>query len=238
MTIRKEERGKKLKALNNARIMDPKIKKWISWLKVARDEVQQPLIAKDVFWTVQGLIKTNKEIQKPSIFYRYLGNTYVSYALMGIRRQIKIDRQSISFAHLLSEIAESTAMISRECYRELYTGSRMEELADRDFDRFCQNPGDPCISAGMVRKDLVQLNEVARACEEFADRRIAHLDKREPKSLPKFREIDEAIDTLDSLYVKYHLILHGGSIRTLMPTYQYDWQEIFDHPWRLVGSSD
>lgn len=213
--------------------MDHKLKKWIRWLKVVHDEVQQLLIAKDIFWTVQGLIEKNKKIQKPSSFYWYLGSTYVSCALIGIRRQIKIDKQNISLARLLSEIGECTAKISREYYRDLYRGFVVENSADRDFDRFCENPGDPCISAEMVREDLVQLNEAARVCEEFADKRIAHRDKGEPKSLPKFREVDEAIDTLDRLCIKYHHIFHGGSIRTLMPTYQYDWQEIFDHAWRF-----
>src|SRR2546426_7612992 len=90
-------------------------------------------------WEVQKIIRSNKNIQKPSSFYRYLGDTYVSYITIGIRRQIKIDRQSISFARLLSEIIETPSVLSRDYFKSLYKGSVAESLADRDFDRFAGN---------------------------------------------------------------------------------------------------
>lgn len=108
----------------------------------------------------------------------------------------------------------------------------MKNLADRHFDRFC---GDDSayISPIMVDEDLHHLEDIAKKCEDFADKRIAHQDKRNPKNLPKFSEVDACIEALDKLYVKYHLIFHASSMDTLRPTYQYDWQEIFDEPWRL-----
>ncbi|MCJ7654537.1 MAG: hypothetical protein MUO97_04420, partial [Dehalococcoidia bacterium] len=209
------------------------VKKWIKWLGIIEVEVQQLLIAKDIFWTVQNLIKRNKRIQKPSSFYRYLGDTYVSHVLMGIRRQVKIDRQSISLARLLSEIASDPKRISRNYYKTLYIGSTVEAHADRDFDKFCGD--DPnCISVQMVTLDLEHLREVTKKCENFADRRIAHRDKHKPNVLPKFIEVDECIEVLDKLCVKYHSIFHAAWTKSLMPTYQYDWLQIFNEPWNLL----
>lgn len=216
--------------------MDTRLKKWIRWLKVIQDEVYQLVIAKDIFWTVQDLISKNKKIQKPSSFYRYLGNTYVSHVLIGIRRQVKIDKQSISFAKLLSEITDDPQRVSRKYYKALYKDSVVikvvRNLADRHFDRFCGD--DPAyISPIMVADDLHCLKDLSKKCEDFADKRIAHRDKSDPKTLLKFSEIDTCIEALDKLYVKYHQIFHASSMDTLMPTYQDDWQEIFDEPWRL-----
>ena len=61
----------------------------------------------NMFWEVQDIIRGNPHIQKPSAFYRYLGRTYLSHALAGLRRQIKPHRDSISFVGLLDEIAEN-----------------------------------------------------------------------------------------------------------------------------------
>jgi len=221
--------------------MDLRVKKWIKCLGIIEVEVQQLLIARDIFWTVQDLIKRNKRIQKPSSFYRYLGDTYVSHVLMGIRRQIKIDGQSISLARLLSEIASDPQRISRSYYKTLYKNSVVEDHADRDFNKFCGD--DPsCISAQMVKQDLRHLEEVTKKCENFADRRIAHRDKRKPNVLPKFIEVDECIEVLDKLCVKYHLIFHAAWKKSLMPTYQYDWLQIFNEPWNLseeeLGSNE
>jgi hypothetical protein len=213
--------------------MDPKLKKWIRWLKSIEVEITQLVIAKDIFWSVQKLIENNNKIKKPSSFFKYMGDTYISFIVMGIRRQIKIDSQSISFARLLSEIESYPDKISRHYFYKLYKGYSVEFLADNDFNQFCVNSGDPYISSVMVHNDLIDLRKVVCLCEEFADKMIAHRDKRAPKTLPTFKDADDAIDFLDKLYVKYHLIFHAAAMQSLMPVYQYDWQQIFDYPWRL-----
>ena len=212
--------------------MDQRLKKWLRWLQVIHDEVQQMLIARDIFWSVQKLIRENQKIQKPSSFYKYLGDTYISHVLIGIRRQIKIDNESISLSRLLIEISKTPEILSRKYYTELYSGSVVADKADRDFNKFCEAKGMTHISEKMVLRDHKELSNKARNCENFADRRIAHRDKRVPDHPLTFNEVDETVDFLDKLYVKYHLIFHAASMSTLMPTYQYDWQEIFDYPWR------
>src|ERR1700724_1522079 len=110
--------------------MDSKLRKWLKWLKVIHDEVKDLVTSKDIFWKVQNIIKTNRRIHQPSAFYSYLGNTYVSHAVMGVRRQLKVDTQSVSFARLLEEIVDSPQTLSREYYVSLYKGSPVEDLAE------------------------------------------------------------------------------------------------------------
>jgi hypothetical protein len=217
--------------------MDQKLAKWIRWMKVIHDEIQQLVIAKDIFWEVQEIIKNNKNIQKPSSFYEYLGNTYVSHSVIGMRRQLKVDTQSISLARLLTEMANNPEVLSRKYYTAMYVGSVVEDFADRDFDRF-SSPGAPHISKTMVLSDLAKLCDAGRTLERFADRRIAHRDKRAVKSPPRFKDGDAFIDLLDQLYVKYHLLFHASAMDSLMPTYQYDWKEIFREAWIPRGPSD
>ena len=199
-------------------------------MKVVHDDIQQLLLKRNIFWDVQEIIKNNNDLHKPSSFYSYLGDTYIAYISIGIRRQIKVNNQSISFARLLSDMIDTPSVLSRKYYTSLYQDSVVKDFADRDFDRF-SGRGKNHISADMVCADLRELNQASSKVEDFADKRIAHYDKRKPKVLPKFNEVDACLDILDRLYVKYHLIFHAASMETLMPTYQYDWQKIFEIPW-------
>ncbi len=210
--------------------MDPRLQKWIAWLKVIHDEIQHLVMAKDMFWEVQEVIKANKRIQKPSAFYEYLGNTYVSHSTIGMRRQLKVDSQSISLGRLLVEMAETPEVFSRAYYTAMYAGSTVESFAYKDFNRFA-DAGAEHISKDKVLEDLKALRDAGKKLEEYADRRVAHRDKRDIKSPPRFRDGDAFIDLLDKIYVKYHLLFHAQSMDSLMPTYQYDWKEIFREPW-------
>ncbi|MGI9558957.1 MAG: hypothetical protein ACR2NQ_04765 [Thermodesulfobacteriota bacterium] len=211
--------------------MDQKLKKWIQWLETIHGEIRELRMAQEIFSSVQELVKKNKNIQKPSSFYAYLQNTYVSYVLMGIRRQVKNDQSSISFVRLLTEMSKEPSVLHRTYFRQLYEGHTADS-ENEDFDRFCDQPGAPHISSSLVEEDMRKLEKTSRSCEKFADKRIAHLDQQKPTSLVTMEDVDDVISILDRLYVKYHLLFHAVSIETVKPTYQYDWMEIFDHPWR------
>ena len=75
----------------------PKLQKWMHWMETIHSEVLGLLRDTNMFWEVQDIIHSNPRIQTPSAFYRYLGRTYLSHALAGLRRQIKPNKDSISF---------------------------------------------------------------------------------------------------------------------------------------------
>lgn len=213
--------------------IDRQLGKWIRWIKVIEGELESLVIAKKVFWTVQGLIKAHPVIQyRQSIFYWYHVHTYIAYALTGIRRQAKCHKDSISFAQLLAEIVQEPTKISRTYYRGIHAKPAKTHVADKQFDHLCQKPGDPHISPALVQRDLNKLASSVADCEDFADRLIAHRDRRPPKRMPKFNEADNAIQTMYDLCRKYRFILLADSKNTVKEKLDYDWQEIFDYPWR------
>jgi hypothetical protein len=219
--------------------MNTKLKKWINWLKIIESEIYDLVVTKDIFWQVQEIIKNNKAIQKPSIFYDYLGDTYISYTLIGLRRQIKKDNQSISFVRLLDEIAKNSEILSRDFFRSLYSSpiiTKLPDLPDIDFDKYCGSSADH-ISREMVENDIKKIKDGAIKCEEIADKRIAHRDKRGLKNLLRFGDVDECIDLIDKLYCKYHLIFTAEWTDSLKPTYQNDWKAIFNEAW-LIPQED
>lgn len=141
-----------------------------------------------------------------------------------------MDDQSISMARLFEEMIAAPQAFPRAYYTAKYKGSVAEAFADRDFDKFAA-PGAPHIDPNLVAADLARLWAASKRCEDFADKRVAHRDEREPKQLPTFNEVDSCIDLLDELCVKYLRLFHGKAPHTLLPTWQYDWKYVFRVPW-------
>jgi hypothetical protein len=75
--------------------MDPKLAKWLRWFDVIKVEVQDLVVAKHTFNEVQSMIRANPKLHQHSSFYDYFARTYVSHVVIGLRRQIKVDTQSI-----------------------------------------------------------------------------------------------------------------------------------------------
>jgi hypothetical protein len=213
--------------------MDKKLEKWLKWLDIIKSEIRELVVAKHTFHEVQKIISDNPELHEANSFYRYFTNTHVSHVshvVSGVRRQVKCDDQSISLARLLTEMVASPQILSRDYYVSLYKGSLVEGFADKDFNRFA-DPNCKHIDPDRVSCDLKHLRETSAACEDFADRRVAHRDRRDPKQLPTYKQLDDCIDMLDSLFVRYCLLFHATNMRSLLPTRQHDWKKIFRVPW-------
>ena len=220
----------------------PKLKKWLKWMKVIEKEIYGLVVDANMFWEVQDIIRENPRIQKPSAFYSYLGRTYLSHALTGLRRQIKPQKDSISFVGLLADIANNPEELSFKYYCSIrWSESEAQQLTKSglarfgldhqqviksEFEKYADASGEH-VCPKMVEADLKRLKSAVEKHEEFADKRIAHWDKNEPDVIPKFGELDDCIKLLDKIYVKYHLLFYAESIETLMPTYQYEWKNRF-----------
>ena len=235
-----------------------KLEKWLRWMETIHDEILALVQDANMFWEVQDIIRENPRIQKPNAFYSYLARTYLSHALAGLRRQTKLRKDSISFVRLLAEIVENPEELSRSYFNSRYPSSNgpdLDEVVGRtdletvgivdssqlkaiikmdDFAPYTDASGAH-VCPQMVEDDRKRLESAAKKHEAYADKRIAHWDKREPKVIPSCGELDDCIKLLDRTYVKYHFLFHAESMDTLMPTYQYEWKSIFCEPWLKVG---
>ena len=238
----------------------PELKKWLTWMKAIEKEVYGLVVDAHMFWEVQDIIRANPRIQKPSAFYRYLGRTYLSHALAGLRRQIKPQKDSISFVGLLGDILKNPEALSRDYYSSLcafpdkpyisrietegrkepaqvgITGtSKPNDLIKMDaFARYADASGKH-VCPRMAADDLKRLKSTVEIHDAIADKRIAHWDKDDPEDIPTFGELDDCIKLLDQTYVKYHFLFYAESIDTTMPTYQNEWKTVFLEPWLKTG---
>ena len=242
----------------------PKLQKWLHWMETIHNEISGLLRDENMFWEIQDIIRENPRMQKPNVFYGYLGRTYLSHALAGLRRQIKPNKDSISLIGLLDDIAKNPEQLSRSYYRSLCShpdgpdicqiesegkttlaeagitdSSQLKKLINMDdFAQYADASGTH-VCPQMVMADRDKLKSAVEACEGYADTRIAHWDKGEPEDVPTFGELDECIKLLDKTYVKYHLLFYTEGISTLMPTYQDNWKTVFLEPWlaAVAGSA-
>ena len=229
--------------MNQKFVKSQKLEKWLEWMKTIHNEIGPLLSDVKVFWEVQDIIRQNPRIQKPNYFYRYLERSYISHALAGLRRQIKHQKDSISFVGLLKDIAENPNELSF-CYYLSIRNSEpdfqrfqrsvipfsYQEMIEEEFKRYA-DPNCEHVCPKMVKGDLKKLKQTGKICENFADKRIAHWDKRGPKSVPTFAELDDCLKLLDKMYVKYYYLFYAESMQTLDAEFQYDWKAIFYEPW-------
>lgn len=217
--------------------MNSRFEKWLRWLKIVEGEVQDLVVAKHIFHEIQGMIRDNPRLHQYSSFYDYFANTYVSHVVIGVRRQTTCRKDSISMARLFKEMMDTPEAFTRAHYTAKYKGSAKEDCANITFDQIAA-PGAPHINPYLVEADLARIQALPKHCEDFANKCVAHRDRRELKEVPTFNEIDACIDLLNELYVKYHLLFHGSGMETLLPTWQYDWTSIFRVPWLPISEEE
>ena len=115
-----------------------------------------------------------------------LEGTYLSHALAGLRRQIKPQKDSISFVGLLDEIAKNPEELSRSYYRSLCAnleGPDMIPMAD--FAPYADASGK-YVCPKMVKNDLRVLRSAVEKHEKFADKRL-HIGIRRTVSYTEVR---------------------------------------------------
>ncbi|MBW2740397.1 MAG: hypothetical protein JRE64_16470 [Deltaproteobacteria bacterium] len=208
--------------------MDHKLQKWIKWLDVIKVEISELLIGRNIFWQMLELIESNQVSKGKLILGHYLCSSYVSHVVMGIRRQIKIDKhkQNISFARLLAEIIDNPGLISRQYFKELYINGPIVNKADDHFNEYSMDVYDH-IDPEMVKSDLKHLKKYSDNIENLSDQRLAHRDKKNFKSVPQISELESCIEAFEILCRKYYLIFHAEHIDLLSDYNEPDLKQIF-----------
>ena len=102
-------------------------------------------------------------------------------------------------SRLFEEMIETPEIFTRAYFMKLYEDSVVEDFADKDFNQFA-DPSARHIDPSLVEADLARLRAVPQRCEDFADKRVAHRDKKQLKELPTYNDVHACIDLLNGLY--------------------------------------
>lgn len=177
--------------------MSNKVAKWKRWLDVICHDCGNVMLSRDMFLDLHKMIEKNPKMQQSDYFHEYMRDTYIAHVAMMLRKHAKIDEDSISLACLAKDILNS---------KDEVTGLSVADDFETMTDRFTQ---------------------CAKKVEAFADRVIAHRDRRPPSYTPTYDDVSEAIEAMDLLATQCSLAIGGDYSDTCKPTVQYGWLLIF-----------
>ena len=191
-------------------------------MDVLHDEIRELVRDSTMFREVQAIVRDNPRIQWPTVYSRYIGKIYRSYALAGLDRQYRPQENGVSFVGLLDEIAEAPQELSLKYYCSLLPDATPQQLTlyKADFQQHADFSGAH-VCPHRVKDDLDKLKKTANTYEYFAEQHAARQDHPDPKGRPTFDALDRCIQLLHRTYVKYHLLFYAEKLDTLTPARQF-----------------
>ena len=168
--------------MSEKKLANPKLQKWREWMEAIEPEIRLLLRDARVFWEIRIIIHGHQRTQ--DFHYGYLERSYLDHALTRLHRQIRPYQEGISFVGLLDEIAKNPEVLPRSSFEsvcsDIYESADFSGAADVNSTRVCTQ---------RITQDITQLKLALKICEEFADKRLAYLEKHAVKTAPKFKEI-------------------------------------------------
>ncbi len=227
---------------------DERFTTWCEWFETIHQDMQELFTNRHLFREIEAIIEASPKRQKLAPFYIWMGRLYGDATLMGVRRQLDLREDSVSLARLLAEIHKSPRILSRERYMSRYkyrssdlTFAIPEPVASEEFDLLV-GQGKPYIDSALVKADLVELQSKAEKLKKIATKRLAHLDEEVAHMVAHFdswdirrnltfQEIDDSLDFVKRLLLRYFRFFSGDYFLDLEPIWPHDWKAIFGEPW-------
>lgn len=207
-----------------------KLEKWNRWIAQIETDMINLLSARQIYKGYGEIVVANPEVQaEGATFHSFVVDGYVTQISMAVRRQLDTDPDTISLAHLITEIKDNPGAITRADYVARYKDMPMgvgEAIGNQHFTELA-GPGDN-FDPAIAQADLETLKEASRKLKSLADRKIAHRSKQ-PSPKMTFNEVDECIEVIKKLAQKYITLLTGGN-HELEPVL-LDWREAFTKTW-------
>jgi len=201
------------------------------------NELMNLAMIREVNSGLREMVNKNEQLQVHSAFYSVSYITYYQTVLMYIRRQVRRGSGSISLIALADDIFKNHSMITKEFYSELYTHNHHEddkkdfkELGNKDFERLFKGKSTNYLDPEIIKNDIKALEKISNDSSDYIDKRLAHIDKREPSIIPNNDEIESWCNTLNSILRRYILLLQAKDYKIEL-ILEHDWKCIFRHAW-------
>lgn len=208
---------------------DKKIQKWKNQLQVIREEVSNLVWSVDIYSETRQIVTDNPKISTGNRFYEWIMRNYVHATLMGIRRQVDTDRETICLESLLYDMKKYCHLLNRERHIALYD-PEMRSLGDRTFDNLAGKTKD-IFPVEMLEQDLRKLEQIRSLHKKYIDKRICHHDKvKEIEEIGTFQDLDDAVLILEKIVRSYYLLILAQDLN-MRTNPDCDWKMIFKQTW-------
>jgi hypothetical protein len=164
---------------------------------------------------------------------------YVDSQAMGVRRQAETgSTEVISLGRLLTQIRDHPGAVDRQRYLSHWDiaeeadpirAAMILRIAHKQFDDLA-GPGETTVPAASIQADVDRLEDVGGHIGQYASRVIAHLDRRKVEHVPKFDDLDAALDLLGDIVKKCYWLVRADGLAAVAPAVQGDWTAPFREP--------
>jgi hypothetical protein len=206
----------------------------IEWLEIIQKDLQVLLHNQHIFRELQKIAEKNPRFAESSgLFTQWMAWNFAQATAVGIRRFAKYnekDKDSVSLLRFLNEVKKHPDLITRQTHLALYQGKgAYPHMGHSVFDEVA-GEGNDRLPTSLIDGQIDDLKKSVHDVEKYADRRVAHYDRRDPK-IPTFGDLSDAMASMETIVILYRLLLTGQSMSQLLPTIQGEWMSIFQFPW-------
>ncbi len=209
-------------------------KRWTDWISQVTADVQSTVNDRAIFQAFNEEVRQNQtwiHQHHGQVFYSFVVRCYVARVALGVRRHVKNKDDSISLLRLLDQMRNCAPQLTVDFYLRHFRAESDEEPWMRLTFAGMSDDG-LAASATKIEADIAEVERLTAQVELFADRVLAHLDKKPLTSGVTFNDLDGAVDALDRVACKYIAMLTGKGHGSLEATIQFDWKKIFTVPLR------
>ena len=203
--------------------------KWYDWMEKIRLDLENILNYQQICEYFENVVNNNLEHIKKNngrIFCDFVRYNYAICAAVCIRRHKRTDGDSISLMRLLQQIKKCASQFNYNFYLEIYPLNPAEPpWQEFTFANFSKD--GKVISEEIINRDMQEIEDIAGKVSNFADRVIAHLDRRGTEEKITYGDLNSSLALLNKLTCKYITLITSAGYVTLKPTIQTDWKTIF-----------
>jgi hypothetical protein len=204
-------------------------KRWRAWLETISNDIFFVYLWRATWLTVGDMVRANPDVP-PSLYFRYLSDTYGTSQAVAVRRLADERANAVSLVNLIREIKRHSTEITTAWWLTVNPANEARDFAH--FRTHNRDHFDPRIASN----DLARLHEAVANVKKYVDENLAHRSQTPTKKIPTFREIHDAVDAIGQAFRTYNLLLTGASMPSLVPEPDLDWYAPFTVPWLRPGS--
>jgi len=206
-------------------------RRWQRWLKTIQYEVWTLHWNRAMHRRISEIVAANPQINYGNPLHKWMHSNYIAATAIGLRRLIEKPQRgkkypNLSLQVLLLQIATCPQSISAFNIRRFYR--RTEGKSPSSLLLRTQTGTLEVFPEG-IKKAISQLEKRCERIERFADKYIAHHDRKR-RLPPTLGDIDTAIEAVGDLFNEVS-VLPTGKFGTLESNDLGDWEAILRTPW-------
>lgn len=185
----------------------------------------------EIFKDMVEVVQAKPDTLNPPVLFNWMRDNYVVSECMAIRRMLDVDERSVSLGRLLREIEIRPEILSKARYLALVQGKGPNEAeASAAFDRMLGASVDQ-ITPEMAAADIARLETAEANIRTLVNKRFAHASPfTEVPSFELFKEMEQAIEELDQIVVKYDSLIYGGYLSSAHAA-KLNWKQPLEFAW-------